>query len=230
MRYKVPEGFSIDRAERAQRMLALKVKIYDDFEKPIRLVGGADVAWRGDYAIGCVTVHEYPSLTIINRSIAVTKSSFPYIPTFLSFREIKPLVAALAGLKVKPTILFVNGQGIAHPRRLGLASHLGLVTAIPTIGVAQKVLYGRPREPLRGIGYVELLDETSGEVIGYLYRGNERFKPICISVGHKVSLETSLKLTTSCSMREVKLPIPLHTAHLEATKEAKKLDVKRLGH
>ncbi|MHC1627797.1 MAG: endonuclease V [Candidatus Nezhaarchaeales archaeon] len=226
MRRKLPSNFSLEKAEQAQRILALKVKTYDEFEKPIRLVGGADVAWKGDIAIGCITIHEYPSLTFLEKSIAKVESTFPYIPTFLSFREIKPLMAALTKITTKPTILFVNGQGLAHPRRLGLASHLGVVADIPTIGVAQKVLYGKPKAALTGIGYVELIDEINeNEVIGYLYKSDKRFNPICISIGHRVSLETALKLTISCIKRGIKLPLPLYSAHVEATKEARKLDV-----
>jgi len=215
-------NFSLERAEQAQRLLALKVKAYDDFERPIRTVGGADVAWRGDLAIGCITVHEYPSLSLLDKSVAVVESSFPYIPTFLSFREVKPLMEALLRLKHKPTILFVNGQGIAHPRRLGLASHLGVVADVPTIGVAQRVLCGRPKRPLTDVGYVELVDYAEGreEVIGYLYKSDKRFRPICISVGHRVSLETSLELTRFCIRRGIKLPLPLYSAHVEANKEA----------
>ena len=218
-------NFSLERAERAQRLLALKVRAYDDFEGSIRTVGGADVAWRGGLAIGCITVHEYPSLSLLEKSIAVVESSFPYIPTFLSFREVKPLMEALSKLKRRPTILFVNGQGVAHPRRLGLASHLGVVADIPTIGVAQRVLCGRPKSPLVDVGYVELVDYVDGreEVIGYLYKSDKRFRPICISVGHRVSLETSLELTKSCIKRGLKLPFPLYSAHVEANKEANSL-------
>lgn len=213
----------------AQRLLALKVRTYDDFEKPIKLVGGADVAWRESTAIGCITVHEYPSLRLLERSVSIVKSPFPYIPTFLSFREVKPLMAALLKLSIKPTILFVNGQGVAHPRRLGLASHLGVVADIPTIGITQKVLHGKARRPLTNVGYVELIDDVDGreEVVGYLYRNNEHFRPICISVGHRVSLETALGLTESCIRGGVKLPIPLHSAHVEATKEAAKIDISK---
>jgi len=225
MRYQLPKNFSLEKAEHAQRLLALKVKRYDDFQEPIRLVGGADVAWRNGKAIGCITIHEYPSLRLIEKSIAIVESTFPYIPTFLSFREVKPLMAALNKASHRPTILFVNGQGIAHPRRLGLASHLGVVADLPTIGVAQKILYGKPKRPLQEPGYVELIDEQSGEVIGYLYKSDKRFNPICISIGHRVSLETALKITISCIKEGIKLPIPLYSAHVEATKEAKRLNV-----
>lgn len=226
MLYKLPSNFSLEKAERAQRLLALRVKAYDDFEKPIKFVGGADVAWRGNLAIGCITVHSYPSLQLLEVRTAKVESSFPYISSFLSFREIRPLIAALSKLSIKPTILFVNGQGIAHPRRFGLASHLGVVAEIPTIGVAQRVLYGRPRSALNEVGYVELIDDTGGreEVIGYLYRGNKRFNPICISLGHRVGLETALRLTILCIKEGVKLPIPLYSAHVEAKREAMGID------
>lgn len=229
MMRRLPINFSLERAEYAQKLLALKVKTYDDFEEPIKLVGGADVAWRGDMAIGCVTIHEYPSLRLLEKSTAIIESSFPYIPTFLSFREVKPLMAALSRLLIRPAILFVNGQGVAHPRRLGLASHLGVVADIPTIGVAQKALCGRARSPLTDVGYVELIDNVEGreEVIGYLYKSSKHFRPICISVGHRVSLKTALELTKSCIKGGVKLPIPLHSAHVEATKEAAKIDFSR---
>lgn len=222
-------NFSFERAEFAQKLLALKVRMHDDFERPIKLIGGADVAWKGSIAVGCVAVHEYPSLRLLEKSVSIVESSFPYIPTFLSFREVKPLMAALSKLSNKPSILFVNGQGIAHPRRLGLASHLGVVADISTIGVTQKVLCGRARNPLTDVGYVELIDDVEGreEVIGYLYRSNKRFRPICISVGHRVSLKTALELTKSCIRGGVKLPIPLHSAHVEAAKEAAKIDPPR---
>lgn len=229
MMYGSPANFSFERAEYAQSLLALKVRTYDDFERPVKLIGGADVAWRGCIAVGCITVHEYPSLRLLEKNVSIVESSFPYIPTFLSFREIKPLMAALSRLSIKPTILFVNGQGVAHPRRLGLASHLGVVADIPTIGIAQKVLWGRARVPLIDVGCVELIDNVEGreEVIGYLYKSSKHFRPICISVGHRVSLKTALELTKSCIRSGVKLPIPLHLAHVEATKEAAKIDFSR---
>lgn len=229
MVHAIPANFSLERAEYAQKLLALKVKMYDDFERPIKFIGGADVAWRGSIAVGCITVHEYPSLRLVEKSISVVESSFPYIPTFLSFREVKPLMNALLKLSIRPSILFVNGQGVAHPRRLGLASHLGVVADIPTIGVAQKVLCGRARAPLVDVGCVELIDVVEGreEVIGYLYKSHKRFRPICISVGHRVSLKTALDLTRSCIKNGVKLPLPLHSAHVEAAREAAKIGFSR---
>jgi deoxyribonuclease V len=146
-------------------------------------------------AIGCVVMYRYPEMKEVERACAVLPLEFPYIPGLLSFREIPALLAALANLKQMPDLLHCDGQGYAHPRRLGIASHLGVLLDRPTIGCAKSRLIGT-HEPLaeKTGSQVALVDEeTGGERIGTVLRTRDGVRPIYVSQGHRVSLESAVK-------------------------------------
>src|SRR5215467_6118879 len=154
--------------------------------------------WDANRAIGGVVVFRYPEMMEMERAYAVVPLRFPYVPGFLSFREIPALLAALAKLKQLPDLFFCDGQGYAHPRRMGLASHLGILLDRPTIGCAKSIL----------IGEHGLLGEKKGmwtplmdgqETIGAALRTRDRVKSVYVSQGHRISLETALRLTLSVS-------------------------------
>ena len=148
-------------------------------------------------AIGCVVMYRFPEMEELERAYAIRPLEFPYIPGLLSFREIPVLLAALRKLKTVPDLLFCDAQGYAHPRRLGLASHLGVVVDLPTIGCAKSLLIGTHKSlPQKAGSWTPLLDEKAGgERIGAVVRTRAGVKPIYVSQGHRVSLETAIRLT-----------------------------------
>ncbi|RLF17683.1 MAG: endonuclease V [Thermoprotei archaeon] len=208
-----PPWFSIERARRSQRILASLVKEVDELPERIRTVGGADIAYKGDIAYGVAVLLDFPSLVVKKYAVSSIKVKFPYIPTLLAFREAGPIIDAVKKLGQFPDILFVDGQGRAHPYRLGLACHVGVVLDIPTIGIAKKKLCGKIG-PFKN-GWAPIID--NGEVVGAALITKEGCNPIYVSVGHKVSLETAIKLTLKC-IRGHKLPEPVRLAHNIATR------------
>ena len=163
----------------------------------IRRVAGADVAFlpaeRGGVAIAGVVLFSYPQWKDLECAAAFRPLTFPYVPGLLSFREIPAILAALAGLHEAPDVILCDGQGYAHPRRFGLASHLGVLLEVPSIGCAKSRLIGEHAEPGAGRGcWTPLIDE--GERIGAAVRTRAGSRPMYISVGHRVSLERAIQL------------------------------------
>ena len=148
-------------------------------------------------AIGCVVMYRYPEMEDVERAYAVVPLEFPYIPGLLSFREIPVLLAALAKLKRMPDLLYCDGQGYAHPRRLGIASHLGVLLDRPTIGCAKSLLIGTHGPLAEKAGSsVALIDEKAGgERIGTVLRTRDGVLPIYVSQGHRVRLESAVRFT-----------------------------------
>ena len=148
-------------------------------------------------AIGCVVMYRFPEMEEVERAFAILPLEFPYVPGLLSFREIPVLLAALRKLCEMPDLLFCDAQGYAHPRRLGLASHLGVILDIPSIGCAKSLLIGTHGAlPQKAGSWTPLVDEKArGERIGAVVRTRTGVKPIYVSQGHRVSLETSIRMT-----------------------------------
>ena len=162
------------------------------FRKPSRWNALRDA----NRAIGAVVLFNYPEMSELERAYAEVPLGFPYVPGFLSFREIPALLAALGKLRQMPDLMFCDGQGYAHPRRMGLATHLGIVLDRPTIGCAKSILIGK-HEPL-GNEKGEWTPMLDGEErIGAALRTRTGVKPMYISQGHRISLETALRLTLS---------------------------------
>ena len=183
----------------------------------IEILGASDIGYVPalDKLAAVVITFRWPSLELIETAHVVQRISFPYIPGLLSFREIPPLLEAYRQLEHPPDVLLCDGQGIAHPRRLGLASHLGLCLDIPTVGCAKKLLCGKhgPLGPHRGdLAPLEL----KGDIIGYVLRTRDGIKPVYISPGHLADLESSRELIQSCLGR-YRIPEPLRRAHQLAT-------------
>jgi len=152
---------------------------------------------EANQAIGCVVMYRFPEMEELERAYAILPLEFPYVPGLLSFREIPVLLAALRKLKNMPDLLFCDAHGYAHPRRLGLASHLGVVQDLPTIGCAKSLLVGTHKSlPQKAGSWTPLLDEKAGgERIGAVVRTCAGVNPIYVSQGHRVSLETAIRLT-----------------------------------
>jgi deoxyribonuclease V len=165
----------------------------------VELVAGVDVAyaerapaWAASTARAAAVVMSYPGLEVIEHHVALAPVTFPYVPGLLSFREIPALGAVLSGLKTRPDLLIVDGHGIAHPRRLGIASHLGLLAGIPTIGCAKSRLCGEADDVGPERGSVSSLHDGA-EVIGSVVRTKDGAKPVFVSAGHLISLEAAVE-------------------------------------
>ena len=175
-------------------------------------------------AIGCVVMYLYPEMEEIDRAYAILPLKFPYVPGLLSFREIPVLLAALAKLKSMPDLLFCDGQGFAHPRRMGLATHLGIVLDRPTIGCAKSRLTGiYAQPPKRAKSWSPLFDEEdNNQMIGMVVRTRDSVNPIYVSPGHRVSFDSALKLTLNVSDHR-RIPRPTRDADKFATDTKRKL-------
>jgi deoxyribonuclease V len=195
-----------------QERLRGAVIITDDLGN-VRHVAGVDIGFVENNTVtrAAVAVLSFPDLVLLDQSIALTPTTFPYVPGLLSFREAPAALAALERLAIRPDLLLIDGQGWAHPRRMGLACHLGLLSHIPAIGVAKSRLVGT-HDPLpvsRG-SQAALLHK--GEVIGVVLRTRTNVKPIYVSIGHRVSLETAVAYTMACTPK-YRLPETTRQAH-----------------
>jgi deoxyribonuclease V len=216
-------------AVQIQRRLRIRVDANDRFAK-ICKVAGADIALDlgRKIAIAGVIVYSYPEMKELERVWAKRPLTFPYVPGLLSFREIPTLTAAFAKLKSKPDLIFIDGHGVAHPRRMGIASHMGLVFDCPTVGCAKSVLCGKAEEPADEAGAASQLTHKD-EVIGIALRSRVGCKPIYISTGHRVSLASAVKFVLSV-MDGFRVPRPTRQAdrfvakmkRIEALKRDKK--------
>jgi deoxyribonuclease V len=198
--------------------MALQEKLRTRVERadrlgPVRRVCGIDVGFEENGAVtrAAVVLLSFPGLEPLESAVARRKTSFPYVPGLLSFREIPAVLDALDRLKTAPDLLLCDGQGIAHPRRCGLASHTGLVANLPSIGVAKTRLIGEHREPPDRRGaWTPLRDD--GETIGAVLRTRAGVKPLFVSIGHRVSLATAIRYVLACCTR-YRLPETTRHAH-----------------
>jgi len=205
----------IPQARDIQTGLAKQVARLGVVNKP-RFVAGVDisVARADGMAAGAVVVVDYPDLKPVEVQIEQGRPEMPYLPGLLSFREAPLILAACEKLTITPDLVLVDGQGMAHPRRMGLASHLGLFLDIPTIGCAKSRLCGNHDEPSIAAGsYAELIDD--GEIIGAALRTKNGVRPIFISVGHKIDLQNAISWVLACC-RGYRLPEPTRYAHMAA--------------
>lgn len=186
---------------------------------PPTLVAGCDVHLRGDLGRATIVVLRLPDLGVVETVHGEAPITFPYIPGFLSWREVPPLAVALQNLTVRPDVLLADGHGIAHPRGLGIASHLGLLSGLPTVGCAKSILRGRHAElPETRGAQVPLLYQ--GGVVGMVVRTKHRVKPLYVSVGNRITLPEAVDLVLQCD-RNYRLPEPSRLAHLAAQRWAR---------
>ncbi len=198
------EGVAIQKELRAQLRT-------DNCAGQVRTVAGVDVGLRKRRARAAVVVLSYPDLDPLERATAERPIEFPYVPGLLTFREGPVILDALAKLTVRPDILIFDGQGMAHPRRMGLATHIGILLDHPTIGCAKSRLCGEYEEPgLRKGDYSHLLDE--GEIVGAVLRTRANVSPVYVSIGHKVDLEHAIHYVLACC-KVYRLPETTRWAH-----------------
>jgi len=212
-------------AARIQLRLRERLELKDRFAE-IRTVAGADVALdlRRKRAIAGAIVYRFPEMVEIERACAERPLTFPYVPGLLSFREIPVLLKAFARLRNAPDLIFYDGHGYAHPRRFGIACHLGVLLDRPTIGCAKSILVGTAKKPSRQAGsWAPLVDGKTQEVIGAALRTREGVKPVYISQGHRISLERAIEFALAAS-DGFRIPRPTREAdhYVEAVKRGEK--------
>ena len=210
---------SIAGARALQTQLAARVSLEDDFASPPRLIAGFDVGFEdgGETTRAAAVLLDGDTDEVLHARIARVPTSMPYVPGLLSFRELPALLAVLAQLPHTPDLVFVDGQGIAHPRRLGIAAHFGVVTGLPCIGVAKKILVGAAEAELPDLRGARVPLRHRSEQLGWLLRSKLRCLPLVDSPGHRVSMQTAVDMT----MRRVgryRLPEPTRQADAVASR------------
>ena len=200
------EGIEIQSQLRHQVMLEDQLIL-------LRSVAGIDVGFESDGTItrAAVVVLSFPELIVQEKILARRPTTFPYIPGLLSFREVPAVIDALSKLTGLPDLLLCDGQGIAHPRRFGIASHLGLIMDIPSIGVAKSRLVGQ-HMPVGEIRSARQPLMDGEEIIGNVVRTRSNVKPVYVSPGHRVSVETAVEVVLRCTLN-YRLPEPIRQAH-----------------
>lgn len=220
---KWPED--ITEAREIQEAISKRVKILS-LRKGPRFIAGIDAAFFEDKVIGVACLYKYPEMTLIEEIHAVKKVSFPYIPGFLSFREGPAIIKAINSLNTKPDIILFDGQGIAHPEGLGIASHLGVLLDMPTIGCAKSRLVGEYKEPGSKKGDWSSL-EYGSKIVGAVLRTKDNVRPVFVSPGHRIDLKGSIEIVLRC-ISKYRIPEPLRRADF-ISKKIKRKSVNMLG-
>jgi deoxyribonuclease V len=214
MRIRRLHNWDLDRKQAIflQKQLAGQVNCEGKIDNP-QLIAGTDVSVnRLRQARAAVVVLVFPELEVIETVCVEGRAEFPYIPGLLSFREIPLLLKAFQQLKHRPDLILVDGQGIAHPRGIGLASHLGLILDSPTIGCAKSHLFGDFSDPASEAGDFTYLKDNEAGVLGAVLRTKSNVKPLFISIGHKIDLPCSIHWVLQCC-QGYRLPEPTRRAH-----------------
>jgi len=195
-----------------QERLRSEIILEDRFER-ITSIAGLDLGFEdnGKTSRAAVARFSFPALSLLESAVIRQPTTFPYIPGLLSFREVPALLEAISILKKPPHLLMCDGQGYAHPRRFGLACHLGLLVDIPSIGVAKSLLIGKHEKLGDERGSWQYLI-AEGEIVGAAVRTRKATKPVYVSVGHRMSLDTAIDYAMRCTIK-FRLPEPIRAAH-----------------
>jgi len=207
-------------AIRLQRRLADRVRV-ERLTRRVRFVAGVDLAFHsdGERCLAGVVVYDLKTQAVIEEKLAWRPVRFPYIPGLLSFREAPAALAAVRKLTHEPEVFIFDGQGLAHPRRFGLACHAGLLMDRPTIGCAKSRLCGTHDDPpAQASQFTPLMHK--GEKVGVVLRTRDNIKPVFVSIGHRVTLNDAIRIVNSCVTR-YRLPEPTRLAHILVTRHRK---------
>lgn len=219
---KLKTAFSVEKAHKTQIKLSERIILKDEIPDRIHLVAGVDVAYAKDVSIAAIAVLDFNSLRLEESQTAICKTLFPYIPTLLSFREIPPAVQAIRKLQAQPDVFLVDAHGYAHPYRCGFASHLGIIIKKPTIGVAKSMLIGTLEKSEQNKNNVMI--RHKGEIIGAEITTKPKQKPVYVSVGNMISLDTAIKIVKQCIL-DSRIPEPIALAHEIATAAKRKINI-----
>ena len=213
MKTKLPTRWNVTPREavRLQQTWRERVETQDRFG-PVQYVAGADLAFdpATNLAFAGVIVYRLPALEEVERRMARRKLRFPYVPGLLSFRESPVLLAAFARLRISPDVILIDGHGMAHPRRFGIACHLGLLMDRPTIGCAKSILVGEADELDDQAGSTAALIDK-GEKVGVVLRTRDHVRPIYVTIGHRISLESAVRIVAQC-LDGFRIPKPTREA------------------
>jgi deoxyribonuclease V len=203
-------------AIRIQQQLRAEVVPRGKVRTP-NLIAGADAAFVENTAHACVVVLTFPKLEIVESVVHQEKVTFPYIPGLLSFRETPALAKAFSKLQEEPDLIFIDGQGLAHPRACGIACHIGVILDRATIGCAKSLLFGTYTEPKRTRGSASSLCDDEGHTIGAVVRTKDCVQPVFVSVGHRIDLAQAMEFTLACG-KGYRIPEPTRQADLLAAR------------
>ncbi len=197
-------------ARQIQEELLSQLKLQPLQKKP-SLLAAADATFSREEVLAAVLLFTFPHLKLLETEVVRQPISFPYRPGYLSFREGPAIIRGLSRLSPRPDLILLDGQGIAHPKKMGLATFVGIIAGLPSVGCAKSHLVGNYQEPGREKGCLSLI-ELKGETVGYCFRSRTGVKPLFISPGHLIDLEDSLKIIKAC-LGPFRLPEPLRQAH-----------------
>lgn len=223
MRLQAPHRWDVDAAEAIAIQKQLRPQLRQSpLAGDVGLVAGVDAGFEdgGETARAVVCLFRYPELEPVEEHLAREPVRFPYVPGLLSFRELPVVLKALGQLRQDPDLILCDGQGIAHPRRLGIAAHLGLIVELPTIGVGKSRLVGSYEEPGPRKGERSELRHR-GELIGTVLRSRDRVRPLFVSPGHLITHEEAVDWVLRCTPR-YRLPEPIRAADRLASRRAEK--------
>lgn len=206
-----PWDLSPKEAVDIQNKLRQKIRL-NKWQGQPGLIAGVDVAFRKTKACGAVVVLSYPEFNVIEQVYKTGKITYPYIPGLLTFREGPILEKCFRATKFGPDIIIFDGQGIAHPRNMGIAAHMGILLDKPTIGCAKSWLYGSYVEPEKSRGAFSYLFDSKKNKIGAVLRTKDAVNPVYVSPGYKIDITGSIKIILMCAQR-YRLPEPIRLAH-----------------
>ncbi len=227
----LPPGLELSKLRKMQTLLASRVEEVDHVDENVRKICGLDLAYVNkegkELGIACAALYDAHTDKLLEVACTVTEIKFPYIPTLLSLRELRPMILALRKLQEQPELVLVDGHGRAHPYRLGIAAHLGVVTKMPTIGVAKSLLYGKVicRE---NSDVCDIVDEETGEVIGKAIRHYGKF--VYVSIGNKITLDTAVKIVKKLLKTRSQMPLPILYAHRKCNEIKRSLKMQTSTH
>ncbi|MEA3490129.1 MAG: deoxyribonuclease V [Candidatus Omnitrophota bacterium] len=218
MKYKNIHRWDLSPKEaiRLQKRIQKKIIIKKLNTRAIRFLAGVDVSVKNDRSRAAIVVLSYPRLEKVETAVLTLKTSFPYIPGLLSFRERPVILECVKKLKTEPDLFIFDGQGMAHPRRTGLASHIGVIFDKPSIGSAKSHLYGTYALPGNKKGDFSLIKDKDGTDLGAVVRSRDNTNPIFVSPGHRADILSSVKVILSCCVK-YKIPEPIRAAHNAAS-------------
>ncbi len=213
-------------AVKMQEEMAGKIELFGNFDN-LKLIAGVDTAYgkNADTVFASVVVMSFPEIEEVERAFQYDPVTFPYVPGLFFYREGATILKALSKLEFEPEVIIIHGHGIAHPRRCGIASQVGLILEKPTIGCARKMLCGHHKPVAPSKGSFQPMTLKTREV-GLAYRSKENVKPIFVSPGHRCNLEQARDIVVRC-LRGYRLPEPLRLAHLFANKFRRRTEAKK---
>jgi len=208
------DGVSLNQATEMQNQMRHQLALHKGYDT-ITTIAGGDISHNKneDTVYAGIVILSYPQMVLLSYSLVIAETKFPYVPGFLGFREVPSLLQAWEQIPNKPDMMILDGQGITHPRRMGIASHFGLLADTPAIGCAKSMLYGKfPALSTDKFSSSPIIGSNSNELLGYALRTKAGVTPVYVSPGHKVTVSDSLAIMKNCTLKH-RIPEPTRLAH-----------------